>query len=153
MTPRRTRITALASRIFDREMASGSKVMDAALRQIEVAFGNNMRINDRKLAVENAMCRGAGSIRTRQEYGEIAFAVLPDVDQALAQVNRLYRSALSDLRVRQMSGCRLPHPSVEHRLIEARIFLRWYRRFGDRTRFPGIVEALTTGAMFAVAAE
>lgn len=153
MIPRQDRIRNLAERIYERERLSGSGAIESAIARTLEQFGTKRIINDRKLAVENAMCRGAGSVHTRCSYGNLAFTAPKNVDGAVQTIERQYRSEIRHRQMRQRSGCPLAHPSVEHRLIEARIFLRWYRRFGDRAAFAGIVEALTTSPVYLVAAE
>lgn len=157
MSDRATRITDLAQRGFDRDRAAGVLSIEAAVRQIEATFGHNRVINDRKLAVENAMCVGP-SVSVRQAYGHIAFLIPAfaypgDIDGALQAVEREYRAEQRNHRTRVKNALPLKHPRVEHRLQEARIFLRWYRRYGDREMFAGIVEAMTVSASYLVAAE
>lgn len=153
-TPRQTRIQELAGRAYERTRAESGSIA-AAIAEIGLTFGENRRVNDRKLAVENAMCRGAGAIRNRCEYERLALRCPPNVDGALQEIERDYQATIRDNRRRGLNGFPLPHPRVEERLREARLFLRWYRRFGDRARFPAIIDALiiVPSSLFIDAAE
>lgn len=146
--PRQLRIGDLTRRTFERYRAAGA--IEAGIASIRAAFGHNRIINDRKLAVESAMHRGAGAILTRHYYGEIAFACPPHVGGALIAVNRLLRDEVADCKRRQRGGFPIRHPEIENRLHEARLFLRWHRRFGDHARFAAIIDALTTSTVYAV---
>lgn len=150
--PRQTRIQELAGRAYERTRAKSGSIA-AAIAEIGATFGENRRVNDRKLAVENAMCRGASAIRNRCEYERLAISIPKNVDGALREIELNYQAAVRDNRRRERNGFPLPHPRVEERLREARLFLRWYRRYGDRACFPAIIDALIGPESFIEAAE
>lgn len=148
--PRAGRIRALASRSFEKHRSLGA--LQAGIAAIETAFGHNRLHNDLKLAVENAMCAGPGAIRTRCDFGKLAFACPPDVDVALQTINREYLAEVRHQNQLERVLSPWANRAKERRLQQARLFLRWYRRFGDRARFPGIIDALTTSPVYAVEA-
>lgn len=149
--PRQTRIQELAGRAYERTRVESGSIA-AAIAEIGLTFGENRRINDRKLAVENAMCAGANSVNTRDRFGNIALAWRPDVNMALQATSLALNETVRDRKRRDAAGFPLRHPDIENRLREARLFLRWFRRYGDRAMFPAIVESLTTAPWFAAEA-
>lgn len=151
-SPRTTRIRDLADRAYEAARRSGGSAIEAAVLQIGVSFGRNRVINDRKLAVERAIRAGANAVQTRHRYGSVAMSWSPSVAASLQATVRDYRAAVRDRELREDNGFPTRHPDIEHRLLEAVLFLRWYRRFGDRDAFPLIVESLTTSPWLAAEA-
>ncbi|MCA1458043.1 hypothetical protein I6F35_33460 [Bradyrhizobium sp. BRP22] len=149
--PREDRVQAWAAGAFERGRAGGA--IEAGIAAINAAFGNNRRVNDHKLAVERAIRRGAGDIKNVCDFGSIAMQCPVNVTGALAEIERSYQAEIRDRRRRERSGFPTRNPNHERRLAQARLFLRWYRRFGDDARFAGVVDALTTSPVYAQAAE
>lgn len=150
--PRSHRCQAQFERAFSRDRAQGVRTIEAAERAIASAFGPAYRINNEKLALERAMRAGAADHFVRSEYGFIASMCPSTLDASIAAVERAYRAEIRDHQHRQSFGLPLRSPAREHRLSRARLFLRWYRRFADRSRHPfyWVRDALTTSPAYQV---
>lgn len=149
-TPRAQRIQSLAHRAFERHRAAGA--IQAGIAAIEATFGENRRINDRKLAVERAMRRGVGDVETRFHYRFVSLMCTAYLETSICEIERSYRAEIREREQRRRFGLPLPSPVREERLGHARLFLRWYRRFGDRKQHPffWLVDAMTTSAAYRV---
>jgi hypothetical protein len=153
-TPRSQRCRTQFERLFNRDRANGIKAVEAAERAIRASFGQTYRINDEKLALERAMRGGAADPLVRIEYGFIAEMCPSTLEASVSAVERAYRSEIRERKHRSCYGLPLPSPSREERLHRARLFLRWYRRFGNRDRHPffWLRDALTTSPAYHVEA-
>lgn len=146
--PRKDRPRAWGARAAAAAAAQGLGALEQAFATINASFGTPERINADKLTVERAMRRGAWDVDVRLTYGKVALLCPPTVTGALQEVERNYRAEVRH----QDNLARLIAPRFnrahERRLAHARLFLRWYRRFGDPAAFPGIVETMTTPAHY-----
>lgn len=149
-TPRIIRLQQLGQRAFERHRVAGA--IQAGIAAIEATFGENRRINDRKVAVERAMRRGVNDVETRFHYRFVALMWTAHLDSSICEIERSYRAVIRDRQMRQRSGFPIPSPAREERLGHARLFLRWYRRFGNQERHPffWLVDAMTTSPAYRV---
>jgi hypothetical protein len=153
-TPRSQRCRTQFTRLFNRDRGNGIQAVEAAERAIRASFGQAYRINGEKLALERAIRSGAADPLVRIEYGFIAEMCPSTLEASVAAVERAYRSEVRERKHRNCYGLPLPSRSREERLKRARLFLRWYRRFADRSRHPffWLRDALTTSPAYHVEA-
>jgi len=150
--PRHERPMEWARRAADEARARGESALQAGLAMIGGGFcPARYWVNERKLRVELAIRRAEWHPTNRAEYSLIAMEAWPgNFDATLRRItgllwaeqrhsDRLKRHGLPASRYRMNI----------RRLAEARLFLRWFRRFGDRRQFPDIVEGLCASSHIA----
>lgn len=142
--PRHERALIWGERAFARARAAGASVIPATEAQIAATFGIPRIWLDHKRAVEKAMTRGAWDFDTRLRYGKIALLCPKNVDGALREIERNYRAEVRHQNQLERIFAPNANRAKERLLNEARLFLRWFRRYGDRDVFGEIVETLTT---------
>lgn len=155
--PRAERPMVWGRRAHDQRMqnkAPGESPMrtaiEAACAMIGGAFSMAAHHNATKLAVETAMRRGEWAFQTRLRYHQIAFgADLRSIDVTLHRLDlQIAGERRHNARLRQ-GGLATMVKRVPENLIEARLFCRWFRRYGERARWPAIIDALTTAPQHA----
>lgn len=122
----------------------GMDAMTCAKAAIEATFGIEAKHNNLKHTVEYAIKGGAWAIQNRCRYAKLAHGAFPDsLGRTIALLETYYRN---ELKLCERWGSRR---SVPDNILEARLFLRWLRRFGGVGTYPEIIDALTTGPQHA----
>lgn len=147
--PREERPYVWARRARDKAHADGKTAMEAALAAINAGFHKHW-LHERQLTVQRAMKRGAADVRNRCEYSWVAYLCPNSVNGAFNEINRQYFAEVADRKMRYGNGFSTKSPNKERTLEHARLFIRWFRRYGDYREFPRIIDALTTNPNYAV---
>lgn len=142
--PRNERALIWGERAYAKARAAGSKVISAWESNISATFGPCRVWLDHKIAVEKAMQRGAWDFDVRVRYGNVALLCPSNVDGALREIERNYRAEVRHQNQLERIFAPRANRAKQRILNEARLFLRWFRRHGDRDAFPAIIETLTT---------
>ena len=143
--PRHERPMVWARRAADEARARGESALQAGLAMIGGGFcPARYWVNEKKLRVELAIRRGEWHPANRAEYSLIAMEAWPgNFDATLRRIEGLYWRELQHRDRLNRHGLPAGRTRMNiRRLAEARLFLRWFRRFGNRRRFPDIVEGL-----------
>jgi hypothetical protein len=148
--PRKTRMLDLGRRASQRRMANpppgeqpSVTALKAAEAWIETTFSIGAIHNRTKATIEYFMRLGAWSMDTRLRYHVPAgIADGRSLDVSLRALDHQLFAHRLDNRQRKARG--VPQTPVDDRLVEARLFARWFRRHGAAELWPEIIDALTT---------
>jgi hypothetical protein len=151
-TPRKDRPMAWGRKAHDARMnapAPGESLarttVEAACAMINASFSAAAHHNTLKLAVETAMLRGAWSMPVRCRYHRIAFdADVRSVEATVLRLNKLIDAERRHNALLRNNGLAPMVKRVPDNLLEARLFCRWFRRYGARAQWPLVLDALTT---------
>lgn len=150
--PRKDRPHAWGRSAWQRRLANppaGEAARDTAMRAaetfIETTFGVAAIHNRLKADVERFMLLGAWARQTRCHFHQLGY----DADgRSLATTLQMLELRIAGdrrharrLRMGDLGGFAKP---VDPRLLEARLFCRWFRRHGAPELWSEIIDALTT---------
>lgn len=146
--PRSQRAKAWGERASAAAYARGARALDAAGAHIDAVFGPSRVWLDHKIEIDRAMARGAWDFDVRVEWQKIALLCPKNLAGAIREIERNYRAEIRHQD--HLDQLFAPHANRarQRRLFRAKLFLRWFRRFGDVERFPDLIDALTTSVHY-----